>query len=67
MLSRLGKAEGIAGLAIFFTAIIGLLLWFGKISGDQFVGCFQFLVTTFFTGTAVAAFRDSFGAGNVQK
>jgi len=61
---NLGKAPGIAALAIFFTAIITALTWFTKITSGEFVACFLFLVTTFFGGAALAAFRDSFGSGN---
>ena len=62
----MGKAEGIAALAIFFTAIIVTLVCIGKITSAEFVSCFQFLVTTFFGGAALAAFRDSFGGRNGQ-
>jgi hypothetical protein len=62
----LGKAPGIALLAIFFTGVVTTLVCVGKITSAEFVSCFQFLVTTFFGGSALAAFRDSFGAGNAK-
>lgn len=62
-----GKAMSIVLIAVMFQTVIIALVILGKISGDQFVSCFQFLVTTFFTGSALAAFRDSFGPGNTDK
>ena len=64
LLDRAGAAEGIVAVASVFIGTIVALLCFGKLTGDQFVGCFQFLVTTFFGGSALAAFRDSFGSSN---
>ena len=67
MINRLGKAEGVVAMALTFMGVIITLVCVSKITSAEFVSCFQFLVTTFFGGSALAAFRDSFGQGNAPK
>lgn len=58
MIEKLGKAEGIVCVAIFFFGVLVAMRGFGLLDGPQFVSAFQIHVGAFFGGSALAAFRD---------